>query len=98
MFVVHGALCMFVPVDFQDGQVLKSQEFRKSLKSAVCSLFSEQSCGVNFLATNCSHVLEMALRQSKGIASRRRNYLCLTPMALFCDVIPVRVSLNVLSC
>ena len=69
----HGARCMFVPVDFQDGQVLKSQSCRKSLKSKVFFRYIEKSFGMNFLATNWSYLLSMAMRKSKDIESGRRG-------------------------
>ena len=69
----HGAPCMSAPVDLQDGQALKTQNVRESLKSKVFFLSREKSFGIHSLATYCYYMLEMAMTKSKRIEHRRRG-------------------------
>ena len=94
MFLIVLCVCLS-PVDLQDGQVLKSQELRASLKSKVFFRFSQKSFGINLLATNRSHFLEMAIINSERTTNRRRGSFCLTPMYLLCCAMPERFGLNV---
>ena len=50
---------------------------------------------INFLATSCPYILEMAMTKSKCFESRRRGSFYLTPFFV-CGSVPVRCSLNVL--
>ena len=48
-----------------------------------CFLFREKSLSMKSLAASCCYMLEMAMRKSKCIESRRRGSFCLKEMASF---------------
>ena len=87
---------MSVPVDFQDGQVLKTQTFRKSLKSKVLFLFREKSFAINSFVTMFYYILDMTMTKSKCIESRRRGSFFVCCFFVLCGFVPERCSLNVL--
>ena len=64
-------------------QMVKTQKLRKSLKSKVFVLAREKPFPVKSLATFCSYMLEMAMRKSTCIQTRRRGSFILKAVASF---------------
>ena len=79
---------MSVLVYVKDGQVLKSQNLRKSLKSEIFVLFSDKSLGNNALATK-------AITKSKCSGSQRKGSFFSDAPFCLCGFVSVRLSLIV---